>query len=324
MQLAERVFAIVALAASLTGCTAADWAAAFQPQPGYVRAGGPPPGTAQCVFCKGYYANVFEHQRATGCSYNAPASGQPVYQQQPTYQQPASQVMGRRLSVSSSPAGAGVMTNAGFAGTTPVQFDWMDSPPANRSEDELQLAFGSRQVVVLVNVGASMVFVNASQTPALVTGGVLVRDSAQQAGYPQQPFAQPQGQPSQMAPDLWAQNAIGRLQRSLLDPNFKQNLAAQIQVHTHPSGNTPSLGQAVVGRAMGSTTRVVATFSVNWRGGVVGSAYTTQVQWIFSQSSQESLTITGDNAPTAVADSNKQQLASYFRQLYDELKLQIR
>lgn len=231
---------VVATMLGLSGCTAAEWAAAFAPQPGYQYQPQPtyqqtyqqPSYQAgqQCLWCKGHFPNVFEHQRATGCTAGRPggAQQQPAYQPPPTYQQPTYQ----------------------------------------------------------------------QPRPAQGNSG--------------------------MAPDAWAQTAITRLQRGLSNRNFSQTLANGIQAYTHPSGNSASMAQGLVGRAMGSMSRVVVTLTVNWRGGVVGSQYRTQVQWVFSQSGQESVTITGDNAPVAVAESNRAQLENYFRQNYEELKLQIR
>lgn len=250
-----------------------------------------------------------------------------------------------------------------YLGTTPCAFPWADSNPSGpRTEDQLQFTLDGRTVLVLVDLGSSSLMIDATRSPATVLGGVLISDSG--SGYAAQPaptaatqqrtqcmwcknyfpnvfehqnqtgcsMGRPGGsapaQPAQPQPGMsaerWAQAAVSRLQQNMQNPNFAQMMANQIQAHTHPSGNSASMAQFLPGRAMGGNTRVVVTFTVNWRGGLVGSAYTTQVQWVFSQAGQESVTVTGDNAPTSVAESNKQQLANYFRQLYDELKLQIR
>jgi len=88
------------------------------------------------------------------------------------------------------------------------------------------------------------------------------------------------------------------------------NIATNIQRITHPSGNSPILGQVKVANNEGT---IVVRIPVAWRGGILGGLYTTIVMWDFNQKRHGSATVLQDNSPTAVASKNAQQLDGFFR-----------
>ena len=122
----------------------------------------------------------------------------------------------------------------------------------------------------------------------------------------------------------WATQASQLMNRLLQDPGYRQNLANAVQAFLHPSGGSPSMGQAQAGLRMGETDKVVVRLSVNWKGGIVGSGYTTTVDWVLSQNGQVALEVAADNATVGATDSARQELLAHLEQYYNDLKLRMR
>ncbi len=88
------------------------------------------------------------------------------------------------------------------------------------------------------------------------------------------------------------------------------NLASAIQRITHPSGHSPRLGSVEVKRAGEQLTVLIQT---GWRGGILGTDYTTMVEWDFNQRRHITAAVTNDDAQIQVSAANKKQLDEFFR-----------
>lgn len=108
----------------------------------------------------------------------------------------------------------------------------------------------------------------------------------------------------------WSDRAELHLKQHLLTGESGQNVAATIQGISHPTGKSPKLGSVQilhVGEALN------VRIDVNWKGGLLGTDYTTVLVWEFSKNAHTKASITQDSAPTSVSLENQKKLDEYFR-----------
>ena len=107
----------------------------------------------------------------------------------------------------------------------------------------------------------------------------------------------------------WVDRADTML-RAMLEGPTKDAIASTIQGVAHPSGEKPVMRDFDI-RKVGD--RISARFSVGWRGGVLGTTYTTVVVWEFDKNQYSKATVVEDDASFAVGSPNAKQLDDYFR-----------
>ena len=112
---------------------------------------------------------------------------------------------------------------------------------------------------------------------------------------------------SQLNPK-WAVVAIGQLNG--LISRSAPSLAASIQQITHPSGNSPYLMSANVLRLKD---KMMVQITIGWRGGMLGNAYQTSLNWELDEDTHIATKITGDTAMVGIEEANRQMLNNYFR-----------
>lgn len=78
----------------------------------------------------------------------------------------------------------------------------------------------------------------------------------------------------------------------------------------HPTGTYVQVEKHVV-RKQGET--LVVELQVGWKGGVLGTAYVTQVRWTCNKQGHIQAEVFGDTSMTGVAKDNARQLDDYFR-----------
>jgi hypothetical protein len=86
-------------------------------------------------------------------------------------------------------------------------------------------------------------------------------------------------------------------------------LAESILNSTHPTGKGAQLSNysaAVEGDEL------ISKFDVSWKGGLLGAAYVTTIEWRCSQASSGSVRIVSDTAAIPVAPPFAKQLEAYF------------
>lgn len=116
-------------------------------------------------------------------------------------------------------------------------------------------------------------------------------------------------QQKQQLDQKWINAATIQL-RTLMNGSA-QNIAASIQGVTHPTGTSPMLANFNV---LNLGDRMMVQINVAWRGGVLGTAYQTSVNWEFTPDSHLSAKVVGDTAMIAIEPQNLQMLDGYFRQ----------
>lgn len=106
----------------------------------------------------------------------------------------------------------------------------------------------------------------------------------------------------------WAVAAVAQLNG--LIGRSGQNLAASIQQITHPSGNSPYLVSVNVLRLKD---KMMVQITIGWRGGMLGNAYQTSLNWELDAETHITTKITGDTAMVGIEEANRQMLDNYFR-----------
>jgi hypothetical protein len=99
------------------------------------------------------------------------------------------------------------------------------------------------------------------------------------------------------------------MSRNLIELN-KGKIAAAIQGISHPTGKEPHIESYRVSKL---NERILAEFTVCWRGGFLGTDYKTQVSWEFSKRRHENAKVIFDSAPTNISQGNAEMLNDYFR-----------
>lgn len=112
---------------------------------------------------------------------------------------------------------------------------------------------------------------------------------------------------SQLDPK-WAAAATTQLNN--LISRSASNLAASIQQITHPSGNSPYLMSA---NALRLKDKMMVQITIGWRGGMLGNAYQTSLNWELNADEHISTKVTGDTAMIGIDSANMQMLNNYFR-----------
>jgi len=112
---------------------------------------------------------------------------------------------------------------------------------------------------------------------------------------------------------LWQKRARSVVRRALGDA-----VALRIRNYVHPQGKGGKVSN-VAAEADGSGVSV--TMSVDWTGGVLGTAYTTAVRWRFTEGSHLGSEIVSDDAPIGVSGTRKIRLDDYLRR---ELLVKVR
>jgi hypothetical protein len=97
--------------------------------------------------------------------------------------------------------------------------------------------------------------------------------------------------------------------RQLVEAN-KQKLADSILGITHPTGTTPVLSAASIGKF---NERIRVELVVDWKGGFLGGQYTTTVAWDIGEKDHIKAAIISDTASIPVEEKNKQALDEYFK-----------
>lgn len=108
----------------------------------------------------------------------------------------------------------------------------------------------------------------------------------------------------------WIDRAQASFRTQLSNPQQQQVIANSIMNVTHPSGAKPALGKFEVS-SMGDT--LVATFTVDWKGGILGTPYQTVVRWKCTQTQNLGIDLVSDNGPAGVASENFKQLSDWFQ-----------
>jgi hypothetical protein len=106
----------------------------------------------------------------------------------------------------------------------------------------------------------------------------------------------------------WATKAIRRVNAYFGSKG--EDIAAAIQMITHPSGKRPSIGNI---SATADDDRVVVQIPVSWSGGLIGGQYETLVVWDFYEARHNASVVSRDSSPTHVAKKNAQELDEFFR-----------
>jgi hypothetical protein len=119
-------------------------------------------------------------------------------------------------------------------------------------------------------------------------------------------FASQTGIGTQVIP--WADRA-DTAARKLIERN-KQKIAEAIQGITHPTGNNPALTGLSVSKL---SDRVIVEMAVEWKGGILGTQYSTSVAWEIDKTNHISAKVIADSAALGVEARNKDALNEYFR-----------
>lgn len=97
--------------------------------------------------------------------------------------------------------------------------------------------------------------------------------------------------------------------RKIVEAN-RETLAKAIQGITHPTGKEPSLSRVSVSKL---NDRVLVDIVVDWKGGLIGGAYSTSVNWEINKQGHIQAKVFGDTAVTEIQAKNKEMLNEYFR-----------
>jgi hypothetical protein len=119
-------------------------------------------------------------------------------------------------------------------------------------------------------------------------------------------FASQTGIGAQVIP--WADRADTAV-RKLIERN-KQKIAEAIQGITHPTGNNPVLTDLSISKF---SDRVLVEMVVEWKGGILGTQYSTSVAWEIDKKNHINAKVIADSAALGVEARNKDALNEYFR-----------
>lgn len=86
-------------------------------------------------------------------------------------------------------------------------------------------------------------------------------------------------------------------------------IAKQALAITHPSG---VFGRSSRWQAVEREGAIALIFSIDWQGGLLGTDYSTTVEWRANENGHISATVGADTAPTNVASANREMLDDYF------------
>ncbi len=145
----------------------------------------------------------------------------------------------------------------------------------------------------------------------LVVGGVLISAAlGKKGGSRGGQFALPGG--NQLS---WVERAQGALQNLLSHEQLSRKGWAQSIGHTvimclHPSGTNPKIIEWKVS-SQGQT--LIATFLVEWNGGILGTPYRTDVIWKCTEMQCLGVTLKFDNGPGGVSHSDMSSLAAWLQ-----------
>lgn len=121
--------------------------------------------------------------------------------------------------------------------------------------------------------------------------------------------AQATPQQSAQMPQKWMNAATLQL-RGLMNGGA-QNIATSIQGITHPSGNSAYL---INYNVLNLGDHMMVQINVGWKGGFLGNAYQTSVNWEVSPAGNMGAKVVGDTAQIAIEQANHRALDDYFRQ----------
>jgi hypothetical protein len=110
-------------------------------------------------------------------------------------------------------------------------------------------------------------------------------------------------------PQKWVNSATLQL-RGLMN-NSAQNIATSIQGITHPSGNSAYL---IGYNVLNLGDHMMVQINVGWKGGFIGNAYQTSVNWEVSPDGNMGAKVVGDTAQVAIEPENHKALDDYFSQ----------
>ena len=96
----------------------------------------------------------------------------------------------------------------------------------------------------------------------------------------------------------------------LFSGNNGETLAKKFLNLTHPSGTNSSLNGITVEKEGGV---LICNITVAWKGGVLGTKYSTTFQWKCTKNGHLAAKISADNAVMKVAPKNLKAMEEYFR-----------
>lgn len=115
----------------------------------------------------------------------------------------------------------------------------------------------------------------------------------------------------------WDRRAAAVMNRILEDPVQGQELATGILGITHPSGGSPTLLLGGASRASALTAGTLdVTIVVCWKGGLIGTDYTTFVKWQCNARGHISAAVSQDDAPIGQDNESAERLNSYFETVW--------
>ena len=108
----------------------------------------------------------------------------------------------------------------------------------------------------------------------------------------------------------WIERADTVLNDMMARPDQQKVIGQIVVAITHPTGNFDKVASCKVSRE-GETLKL--RLQVDWKGGIIGTAYATKVEWRCNKMGHISAEVVEDNGPAGVAAENRKQLDEYFR-----------
>lgn len=184
---------------------------------------------------------------------------------------------------------------------------------ADPSDQEIGSVTTSLRNIGDEQIRRGFAYVPASQPNGLVAVGLLFAVDKSQPSASATP-AEPQSTSTAavLPPTTsvqWGKQAE-QVVRNAFDGESGSNIATSIQRIAHPTGENPSLASVDV---TGGADNVVVQIRVNWKGGLLGTEYSTVVKWEIRDTGHVQAVVVEDSAPIGIADSNAKELDDYFR-----------